>query len=55
MILNEDVRNNAGLLVIARGQEITFSLLERMRNVDRAIRKEFNVLIPAAPEGGGEK
>ena len=53
MILNEDACNHAGLLVVARGQEITFSLLERIRNIDRALRSEFNVLIPDTPAEPG--
>jgi len=35
MVLDEDVHNAAGALVVPRGQEITESLLQRLRNYER--------------------
>jgi hypothetical protein len=32
MIFGEDLKSSKGLLLIARGQEVTPALLERMRN-----------------------
>jgi hypothetical protein len=33
MILSEDIRTAAGACVISKGQEVTYPLLERLRNI----------------------
>jgi response regulator RpfG family c-di-GMP phosphodiesterase len=53
MIFGEDLKSSKGLLLIARGQEVTPALLERMRNFsgDLAIREPLRMLLhkSAAP------
>ena len=48
MILQQDVRNRAGLLVMAKGQEITSPLLARLENFSRAqlVESEILALVP---------
>jgi response regulator RpfG family c-di-GMP phosphodiesterase len=48
MILQQEVRTRAGLLVVAKGQEITHSLMIKLDNFSRAgtIDKEIMVLVP---------
>ena len=52
MVFGEDLKSSKGLLLIARGQEVTPALLERMRNFspDLAIREPVRLLLrdPAA-------
>jgi hypothetical protein len=52
MILDEDVRTHTGLLIVARGQEITFSLVVRLENFcqTRSIPSDVMVLIPFSSE-----
>jgi CheY-like chemotaxis protein len=49
MILQQDVRNRAGLLVVAKGQEVTRPLLARLQNFSLAqlIDSEVVALVPA--------
>jgi ActR/RegA family two-component response regulator len=48
MVLDQDVRNREGLLLVAKGQEISSALLAKLENFARAalIDKEVQVLVP---------
>ena len=48
MILNQEIRNKLGILVVAKGQEVTPALQIRLVNFWRAgtIDKEIMVLVP---------
>jgi len=48
MILQQEIRNNAGMLVVAKGQEVTHALLLKLVNFSRAgtIAKEVMALVP---------
>ncbi len=48
MVFGEDLKSGKGLLLIARGQEVTPALLERMRNfsAELAIREPVRMLLP---------
>jgi response regulator RpfG family c-di-GMP phosphodiesterase len=50
MVLMDDVRSLSGGLLIARGHEVTASLIERIRNVSRnvGVKEPLRVLVPAA-------
>lgn len=50
MVFAEDVKTSKGLLLVARGQEVTPSLTERIRNFSRAmqIKEPIRVIVPAA-------
>lgn len=57
MTFGEDLKSGKGLLLIARGQEVTATLLERMRNfsTELAIREPVRMLLPhPAPAAGKE-
>jgi hypothetical protein len=47
MILQQEVRTRAGVLVVAKGQEMTHSLMIKLDNFSRAgtIDKEITVLV----------
>lgn len=47
MVLNEEVRSNAGLLLAGKGQEVTYPLVVRLRNFHRrrAIKDKVTVLV----------
>jgi response regulator RpfG family c-di-GMP phosphodiesterase len=49
MILQEEIRNKTGVVLVAKGQEITYALLARLQNViqSRSVNKEIAVLAPA--------
>jgi len=49
MILQQEIRNKAGMLVVAKGQEVTHALLIKLANFARAgtIDKEMVALVPA--------
>jgi response regulator RpfG family c-di-GMP phosphodiesterase len=49
MVFGEDLKSVKGLLLIARGQEVTPALLERMRNFspDLAIREPVRMILPS--------
>jgi response regulator RpfG family c-di-GMP phosphodiesterase len=49
MTFGEDLKSGKGLLLIARGQEVTPTLLERMRNfsAELAIREPVRMLLPS--------
>ncbi|MFZ3263918.1 MAG: response regulator [Terriglobales bacterium] len=48
MILLQEIRNKAGILVVAKGQEVTHALLIKLANFSRAgtINKEIMALVP---------
>ena len=48
MILQQEIRNRAGMLVVAKGQEVTQTLLIKLVNFSRAgtIDKEIMALVP---------
>ncbi|HEX8818189.1 MAG TPA: HD domain-containing phosphohydrolase [Terriglobales bacterium] len=48
MVLEEEIRTNTGLLIVARGQEISYTLLARLKNFshNRAIPENVLVLVP---------
>jgi hypothetical protein len=48
MILQQEIRNKTGMLVVAKGQEITHALLIKLENFSRAgtIEKEMLALVP---------
>lgn len=49
MVLQQEIRTHAGMLVVAKGQEISHALLVKLDNFARAgtIDKEIMVLVPA--------
>jgi FixJ family two-component response regulator len=49
MILQQDIRTSLGVLVVAKGQEVTRALLNKLDNFSRvgAIEKEIMALVPA--------
>jgi len=49
MILQQEIRNKAGMLVVAKGQEVTHALLIKLANFSRAgtIDREMIALVPA--------
>lgn len=50
MILAEDVRTVTGMLLVARGQEVSLRLMERLRNAERLLepRQKVHVIMPQA-------
>jgi len=50
MTFGEDLKSGKGVLLIARGQEVTPALLERMRNfsAELAVREPVRMLLPSA-------
>jgi response regulator RpfG family c-di-GMP phosphodiesterase len=48
MVLDENIRTKAGLLVIARGHEVTYAMMERLRSYAKRVPivEPFRVLIP---------
>lgn len=50
MVLVQDVRSTSGMLLVARGHEVTASLIERMRNVSRnsGVNEPVRVMVPPA-------
>jgi hypothetical protein len=48
MVLDQDIRNKQGMLLVAKGQEITGAVLIKLENFARAglIDKEVQALIP---------
>ncbi|HEY0703287.1 MAG TPA: HD domain-containing phosphohydrolase [Candidatus Acidoferrales bacterium] len=50
MIFGQDLKSAAGVLLVARGQEVTPGLLERLRNVpaDMADRRSVRMIAPSA-------
>jgi response regulator RpfG family c-di-GMP phosphodiesterase len=48
MILDEDVRSQSGMLLVTKGQEVTYPLLERLRNfaLNNAIPPRLRVRLP---------
>ena len=48
MVLDEDVRTTAGLLLVPRGQPVTVAVVQRLRSFARGqgIREPFRVRIP---------
>jgi CheY-like chemotaxis protein len=48
MILQQEIRNHTGMLVVAKGQEVTHALLIKLENFARAgkIEKEIMALVP---------
>ncbi len=54
MVLAEDVRSNDGLLLVAKGQSVTNTLKERLRNFARAgeVSDLVNILVPEDTNSG---
>ena len=50
MILAEDIFSSAGLLLVAKGQEVTPSLRRRLRNIADTVglKDGIQALVPAA-------
>ena len=48
MILDEDIRAKTGLLVMAKGHEVTYAMMERLRSSAKRVPlvEPFRVLIP---------
>jgi hypothetical protein len=48
MIIHQEVRTNAGLLIVAKGQEVTFPLIVKLKNFHqkKAITGSVVVLAP---------
>ena len=48
MVLDEDVRTTAGLLLVPRGQPVTVAVVQRLRSFARGqgVREPFRVRIP---------
>jgi hypothetical protein len=53
MVFVQDVRTRGGLLVIARGQEVTASLLERVRNFSSGLQEPIRVIVRNLSRGSG--
>lgn len=49
MVLAEDVRSTTGVLLAARGYEITASFVERVANFHGTVREPIRVVVPRAP------
>ncbi len=49
MVLADDVRNLGGVLLAAKGCEVTASFVERMRNFGRTVREPIRVVLPREP------
>jgi hypothetical protein len=51
MLVNADVFNRKGLLLVAKGQEVTEAAIARLNNCERAVgvMEPISVLIPNAP------
>ena len=49
MVLDEEIKNAQGVLLVARGQEVTSTLLMRLENFARAglLAKEIMAFVPA--------
>jgi hypothetical protein len=49
MVLDQDIRNKEGMLMVAKGQEITSAVLIKLENFAKAglIDKEVQALVPA--------
>lgn len=48
MVLDQEIRSNSGLLLAGKGQEVTYPLMVRLRNLyqRRAIKDKVGVLVP---------
>jgi hypothetical protein len=48
MILQQDIRNGVGLLVVAKGQELTFHWIERLKGLSQlgSIGRRVTVQMP---------
>jgi hypothetical protein len=48
MVLDQDIRNKEGMLMVAKGQEITSAVLIKLENFAKAglIAKEVQALVP---------
>lgn len=48
MVLDQEIRSNSGLLLAGKGQEVTYPLMVRLRNIfqRRAIKDKVGVLVP---------
>jgi len=57
MILQEEIRTNVGMLLVGRGQEVTYPLIVRLKNFShrKAIPDKFLVLCPAVEAPSPEK
>ncbi len=52
MFLAQGVTSSSGLLLVARGQEVTMGLVHRLRNLPHGtVREPITVFVPS-PEGG---
>jgi hypothetical protein len=51
MVFVEDIRTTTGILLIARGQEVTDRLAERIRNSLHMLqaKQKVHVVVPARP------
>ena len=47
MVLVEDVRNRAGVLLVARGYTVSQGLLARLQNLAPTIKEPIKVIVPA--------
>ena len=56
MIINGDVRSKAGLLLLAQGQEVTDSAIERLKSFafTRGIVEPISVIVPHVQRESGE-
>ncbi len=48
MVLAEDIRGPSGMLLVARGYEVTSGLVERLRNLESSLRSKKYVVFEAA-------
>lgn len=50
MVLDEDLLSEPGLVLIAKGQEVSLAILERLRQYGRTslVREPFRVMVPSA-------
>ncbi|HTZ96938.1 MAG TPA: HD domain-containing phosphohydrolase [Terriglobales bacterium] len=54
MVLDQEIRSSSGLLLAGKGQEVTYPLVVRLRNLyqRRAIKDKVAVLVPQNPISG---
>jgi len=53
MLLVEDVRNRAGVLLVARGHTVSAGLLMKLQNIAPGVREPIKVAAAVAPSAGG--
>ena len=57
MVLNQEVRTKEGVLVVAKGQEVTFAVIAKLKNFSKkgAIPETTSVIMPKETISAGVK